>query len=173
MGEESLRLAREDEAARVAPVIQRLLPEAVAGEGQLSPVRVPDGEGEHPVERRGQLNRWQVLREMRDDLRVAPSSEVMPTELETFPQSAVVVDLAVEGHTDTTVLRRDRRIAGRKIDDRQACLTDTAEADLERTGGVGPAVSEVAELGIGIAEVAAVPPDFTRDATHLGTVRSG
>src|SRR5689334_22039838 len=68
--EQRLRLGREDERAVATRVVERLLTEAVAREDEATARPVPDGDGEHALERIDEV-RPSLLVEVRDDLGVA------------------------------------------------------------------------------------------------------
>ena len=76
-------------------VEQRLLADAVAGEEELLPTRVPEREREHAVELADAVDPM-LLVEVGDDLRVALGGRACARAAGARPQLPVVVDLAVE-----------------------------------------------------------------------------
>ena len=124
MLEDRLDLGAEEHALRQQRVVQRLDAEPIAGEEELAPARVPDREGEHPVQAldaRGAL----LLVEVDDRLGVGRGPEAVPARLEPGAQLAVVVDLAVVGDPDRPVLVGHRLMAGgREVDDREPPMAE-------------------------------------------------
>ncbi len=75
-------------------VVQRLHPQAIAGEKQLLPTTVPDGEREHPpqlVDRPRAI----LLVEAEESLGITPGAVAMTTSLQGDPEVLMVVDLTV------------------------------------------------------------------------------
>src|SRR3954471_5370694 len=101
-------------------VIDRLLPQTVAGEEEAALVPVPDGEGEHPAQALGKLLA-PLLVPVDQDLGVAVALEDVALGNQLALEIEEVVDLAVEDDPDAPVLVGHRlRAGGREIDDRQA-----------------------------------------------------
>src|SRR4051794_15011696 len=149
------------------PVVERLLPHAIASEDEPALAFVPDGEGEHADQSPRELDGRQVLREVGDDLGVAVRGEGVSRARELFSQLTVVVDLAVEHGNHAPVLVRDRRVAGDQVDDRQPSLANRRATGLEATMGVGTAVVEHRELTVDDrAVVVTVACDYSGDAAH-------
>ena len=126
-------LRAEDESLGQQRVEQRLDAEPVAGEHELPPARVPDGEGEHPVEA-GDAGRTLLLVEVQDRLGVGARAVRVALGLELGAQRLVVVDLAVVGDPDRAVLVGHGLVAGgRQVDDRQPAM-----AQRDPLSGIGP-----------------------------------
>ena len=119
MHQERLRLRGEQQRPRQARVVERLLPEAVAGEYEPLPAAVPQREGEHALEAleaRGSL----VLVGVEDHLGVRPRREEVSLPPQVVPQLAGVVDLPVRHQPDGSVLVHQRLLARHQIDDAEA-----------------------------------------------------
>ena len=129
-GEHRLDLAAEHERAAAAPVVERLLAEAVAAEHEpLARARPRRAKANMPSSRRASATGSSVLGEVGDDLGVAAASRsAWPSRAQLVAQLAEVVDLAVEHDADRAVLVGDRRIAGHEVDDREAVLRQDAAA---------------------------------------------
>src|SRR4029077_8604034 len=87
-------LRRKGELPRRAPEVERLDPEAVAGQVEAPPARVEECEREHPRQSDSQLARAEPLVAVNQHLRVAPPDEVVAVELEAGPEVAGVLDVA-------------------------------------------------------------------------------
>ena len=119
MHQERLRLGGEEQRPRQARVVERLLPEAVAGEQEPSPRAVPEREGEHALEALeagGPL----LLVGVEDHLGVRPRREEVSPSPQVVAQLAGVVDLPVRHQPHGAVLVRQRLLARHQIDDAEA-----------------------------------------------------
>jgi hypothetical protein len=134
-------LGRQRHASPVAPPVERLDPELVAGRHEPPPVRVPEREGEDPVQLADEV-RPVLLVGVHHDLAVRPGSESVPLRLEPRPQLAVVVDLAVDDRRDSAVLRVERLVAAGHVDDRQTRVRERERADAPHRLPVGPPMAE-------------------------------
>jgi hypothetical protein len=101
--EDRLDLGAEEHAVWQDAVVQRLDAEPVADEQQRPPARVPDREGEHPLEAL-HAGRALLLVEVDDRLGVGSRAKAMSALLQLGAQRGVVVDLAVVGNPDRVVL---------------------------------------------------------------------
>ncbi len=117
----ALQLAGEQQPARLVPIDQRLLAQPVAGQEQLPPPGVPEGEGEHAVQVREHL-RPLVLVEMDEHFRVALGAEAVAGPLQPAAELAEVVDFAVEDDPHRAVLVGHRLLAAGEVDDRQPAM---------------------------------------------------
>ena len=107
-----------DLAADVA-VVERLDPVGVAREHEPAALRVPERDGEHAPQPLGEA-RAVLLVKVDEHLGVAVRREPVAGPLEVPPELTVVVELAVLDDRDAAVLVRDRLVAGREVDDREA-----------------------------------------------------
>ena len=105
--EERLQLGAEQQRAVELGVVQRLLAEPVPCEQQAPPPRVPDGEGEHPVQALRAVDA-RLLVEMDERLRVAVRAEDVSAGLQLRAQVREVVDLAVQHRPHGLVLVGER-----------------------------------------------------------------
>ena len=122
MGEDRLDLGAKDDSVRQLRVVERFDADAVPGEEQLPPTRIPDRKGEHPVEVLDAA-RPVLLVEMDDGLAVSPRPVPVTFALKIGAQRFVVVDLAVVDDPHTAVLVGHRLMAGaRQVDDRQPAM---------------------------------------------------
>jgi hypothetical protein len=116
LAEQRLQLRCKRERSIRDPVVEGLDPEAVSGEHDPALTRVPERDREHPPqildERRSTL-----LIEVNQNLGVALGRERVAPRSQPVHQPAVVINLAVLDHADTTVLARDRLVAAGEIDD--------------------------------------------------------
>ena len=119
--QERLDLGGEDERLRRPGEVQRLDADAVTGQEQRAPARVPDADPEHPVQALDDP-RAPLLVAVDDHLGVGVvGAEAVPLLDELPAQREVVVDLAVEDDLDRSVLVRHRLVGCRRqVDDRQA-----------------------------------------------------
>jgi len=138
---ERAQLGRELELAARVAVVERFDPVAIACEHETPCLRVPDCNCEHAAESTHVL-RAVALVEMEMDFGVAMRSERVALTLELTPQLRIVVDLAVLDDDARSVLARDRLVAARKVDDREApCRQRDRTVDV-LAGAVRPAVYE-------------------------------
>ena len=100
---------------------QRLLAQPIAGQDQLPPLGVPDGQGEHAVEMLEEV-RPLVLVEVDDHFGVAVRAEAMAGAFQPPAQLAEVVDFAVEDDPDRAVFVRQRLLPAGQVDDRQPAM---------------------------------------------------
>ncbi len=104
-------------------VIERLDTKAVAHDEQGFSVTVPQREGEHAAKARhaGLAPGFPCVH---DDFGVGMRAEHMAERFQLGHQFLEVVDLAVEHHDHRAVLVKQRLLAGRQIDDRQAAMAE-------------------------------------------------
>ena len=140
-GGERGQLRGEVEPVARVRVEERLLAEAVAGDQQRPRPRVPDREGEHPLERVHEVGPV-LLVEVDQDLGVGPGRQGVAALAQQLLQARVVVDLAVQRRPDRPVLVRERLVPVLDVDHAEA-----AGAEADAGGGVavdafvvGPAV---------------------------------
>src|SRR5262249_1230720 len=136
------QLRRELEPAARRAVVERFDPEAVAGEDEPPGPRVPQRDREHPAQA-AREGRPLLLVEVDEDLGVALRAEAMTGALELRAQLAIVVELAVLDDVDGAVLVRDRLVAGREVDDREAPRGEACRAVEEGAVAVGATVDEL------------------------------
>ena len=154
--EQGLRLAREEEAAAVERVVERLHAEPVPRREEPPLPAVPDGERPHAVEPRDGL--LAPLDEGGEqDLRVGAGAEAVASSLELGPQFAVVVDLAVVDEPVAAVRAREGlhpRVG--QVEDGEPAERERAAVLGEGARAVGASVVEARrhrldELGLGRA----------------------
>ena len=117
--EEGPELRRKQQPAIDLGVIERLDPDPVSGQEQLSSAVVPEREGEHATQI-VDTPRPVFLVQVHDRLGVARRPEPVTAGLEVGPQLGEVVDLAVEDQPHRAVLVGDRLVAGGEVDDAEA-----------------------------------------------------
>ncbi len=118
--EERLQLGCEAEPPRHGAVVERLDPQAIAGEVQLVGARVDDREGEHPCQagdRRG--SPLLIGAQHRLGVRMV-RHESMPRAGKLCAQLGVVVQLPVEHDAGTGALRADGLFSTCDVDDGQS-----------------------------------------------------
>ncbi len=101
--EQALQLAGKRQPARLVAVDQRFLAQAIAAEHQLPPPRIPEGDGEHPVQVPKAVDAL-VFVQVDDRLRVATGREAVTGTFQPMTQFGEIVDLAVEDDPDRSVL---------------------------------------------------------------------
>jgi hypothetical protein len=116
---QGLQLGSEGKQPVLGAVVERLDPEAVPGEHKRALPRVPEREREHTPQLSDEL-RAVLLVEVDEHFGVALGGEPMAAPLETVPELAVVVDLAVLDDMDRPVFVSDWLIAAFEIDDGKA-----------------------------------------------------
>ena len=114
----ALQLAGEQQPARLVTVDERLLAQPIAGEHQLLPPGVPNGQGEHAVQMRHELRPF-VFVEMDKHFGIAIGAEAMPGPFEPAAEVAEVIDFAVEDDPYRTVFVGQRLFAAGEVDDGQ------------------------------------------------------
>ena len=159
-------LAGEHERVPGGPVVERLLAEPIARQDQAFSAGIPHREREHALEPAGQLFRRAFLGQVGDHLRVASGCESVATALETAPELAEVVDLAVEDNADRPVLGRDRGIAVLEVDDGEPVLADRAATADERTVGIRASVALTRKLSSDDLARGGPRPHEPCDSTH-------
>ena len=153
-GEERVERVEVDLAARQRPqlggeldlaadvaVVERLDPVRVAREHEPAALRVPERDGEHAAQPLGEALAV-LLVQVDEHLGVAARREPMPGPLELEAELAVVVELAVLDDRDPAVLVRDRLVARREVDDREAPGSEPDAALDVRAVRVRPALDE-------------------------------
>ncbi len=138
-----LRFGAEEHAVGGWTVVQRLDAHAVAHEQRLLGARVPQREGEHAVEPRGEvLAPLQVG--MQDDLGVAAGAEGVTAALQFGAQLTVVVDLAAVGGGEqgAAVVRDGHGLpSALEVDDGQPPVSEGGVGVEPGTGGVRAAAA--------------------------------
>lgn len=171
MCEDRFHLRAEDELQADFRPVQRLDPEPVTGKGQRAGARVVDREGEHAHQFvHDSFAPLQIA--LQDGLGVARRAEPAAEPLESGPQFAIVVHLAVEDQRDTGLLVHHRLVAVRDVDDAQPL-----EAESDRPCDMQPvlirsamheAVGHRLEQS-GLLEGPTVGLENSRYATHRST----
>ncbi len=116
--QERLGLRGEGELPLGERVVKRFDAEGIARNDQPLGAAVPERQGKHALELL-QERIALLLVEMDDDLGIAARGELVARLLETGPQLAEVVDLAVADDDEIAVLVADRLMAAGDVDDRQ------------------------------------------------------
>src|SRR5262249_2234622 len=169
--QESLDLRAEDQPSPIPSIEQRLDSESIPGEKQALRPLVPEGKGEHPIERTN-TGLASIFIEMDDRLGVALRRKSVSSRLELGSKLAVVVDLAIENYPDRVVLIRERLGTRYQVDDTESPVTEPdAPAPFWgfRTVRVAgdhrptPATLEVDALAVRTA----VAKDLTHSCQHL------
>ena len=165
--EQRLQLGGEDELAVGLGVEEGLLPHPVPRQEEAPPVRVPDGEGEHPPEP-GQAVFPVLLVGVEDDLRVARRGEAVPLALQLGAELLEVIDLPVEGDPDGAVLVAHRLVAAGEVDDAQPPLPEGHAAVGVRAPLVRAPVHEpgAEPLHLGPPHAPALQVEDARDPAH-------
>ena len=96
-------------------VVQRLDAEVVARQKDRLVILVVDSEGEHTAQH-GQHILAPLLKTVYQHLAVSVGSKGMSLRLKLFSELLIVIDLAVEGEHEITVLVSDRLIACIEVD---------------------------------------------------------
>ena len=137
------QLGREQELAVALVDVERLLPEAVAREQQPPALGVPQGEGEHPLERRDERVA-ELLVQVRDNLGVGRRAELVAAPAQPRAQPAVVVDLAVERDPDRPVLVAERLVSALDVHHGEPSSADREARHRVRVDAfvVGPPVTQ-------------------------------
>jgi hypothetical protein len=169
---ERLDLAREGEEGSV-DVVERLDPEPVAADEELTGGRVVEREGKHPQEvPEHVLAPLGIPRE--DHLGVGLEAELVPLGHQLGLELAEVVDLAVEDDDEPPV-GAPHRLVGlvRGVDDRQPPVPEADRAVEEDAVAVRAAVDQLVVHGL--QEVTVVMTVETDDPAHrqLLVLRSG
>ncbi len=115
--QQGLELAGEEQPVGFEAIEQRLFAKTVAGEKQLFPPVVPNGQREHAAEVPHAVGTV-LLVQVDDGLGVTVRAEAMAAGFEVGPQLAVVVDFTVERNPDRLVLVRERLPPGGEVDNR-------------------------------------------------------
>ena len=132
--QDALEFAGKQQPARLVTINQRLLPQPIAGQHQLLPPGVPDGQGKHAVKVCNEF--WPVVFvEMDQHFGVALSAEAMPGPFQSAAEVAEVIDFAVENDPHGAVFVRQWLFAAGEVDDRQPPMAQ-GHAGLHLTGAV-------------------------------------
>ena len=134
-------LGREREVAGGSGVDQRFLAEPVPGEEQAPRCAVPDREREHAAQTLHAAHA-DLLPKVDDDLGVGATREAVAARLQLPSQLAMVVDLSVEDQHRRAVLRVERLIPARDVDDREPGHPDRGVRARVDAAGVGAAMDE-------------------------------
>src|SRR5204862_7512120 len=126
------QLGRPPSGLRARADIERLYPQRIADEDDLLGALVHENECEDPV----QPSKEPVapfLPPVYEDFGVRPRAEPVARSLELAPKLELVINLAVEGHPDGSVLIRHGLSASVNIDDAEAAVS---QHELRRAGEV-------------------------------------
>ena len=123
VAEQRLPLRGKTDVAVVVGQKKRSHAESIAGEKELPPLAVPDGQREVAVEA-SEAARSPLLVRVGDDFGVRRRGEAMTEVAELVPQLEIVVDLAVLQRPEAPALVGERLVASFEIDDRQPCACD-------------------------------------------------
>lgn len=125
--EDRFDLGSEVEATFVTSPEKGFFSEAVAGEKQSLPPRIPKGHGEHPIELLDDTLA-PLLVSMDDDFRVGSGAKAVGAHKLTA-QALEVVDLAVQNHLDRAIFVWHRLTSSRgQINDREAAMRQNHRA---------------------------------------------
>jgi len=103
---------------------------------------------------------------MGEHLGVAPGAETVASSRQLVAEGTEVVDLPVEGDSETTVLIGDRWVARFQVDDREPGLADAPRPGREDATGVRAPVEEEVELRLDLPPVPVVLADGPGYAAH-------
>ena len=174
-GEQRLDLGGEQQQVPGASVIQRLDAQPVSRQQQPLALRIPQAEGEHPVQLAQQLGGVAagLLVAMDEHLRVGVGAEAVALRQQWLAQAEVVVQLAVVREPDRAVLVAERLPAlFREVDDGEPAVRQRAGAFAPPPGVVWPPMCHRcghALHGLG-RRTGAVERDDADDPTHRGGV---
>src|SRR5260370_9772344 len=112
-------LRAEDQLLSIPVVIERFLPEAVAGRKQALAFPVPDGEGEHPAQVLDTLIPVLFVG-VNDGLGVTIRTKVMTTLLKLFLQFTIVIDFPIQDDENALIFVKNRLMTASQVDDREA-----------------------------------------------------
>src|SRR4029077_18775950 len=88
---ERFRLGSERKVPAIRPRVERLDPESVASDQEPAPLRIPQREAVHAVERADQaISQFPVQRD--DDFRIRPGEERVAASFELAAELAKIVD---------------------------------------------------------------------------------
>jgi hypothetical protein len=171
---EGLELRGEGDDAVLAEDVEWLDAEAIAGEEELPPLRVPDREREHAAQA-FEATLAPLLVRVHDHFRVAVRAEPVAERFELALQLGEVVELPVVRDPERAILVRDRLLAARGIDDRQAAMPERGRAIEEEAVAVGTAMAERSGHSARRALVrrCAVDAKQSRDSAHAGAIMPG
>ena len=172
VGQHGVQLGGEHDPASARRIVERLLAHPVPGQQELLSPRVPDREGEHPVEVVDTVLAV-LLPRVHDRFRVRSGDEAMAEGGQLPPKSHEVVDLSVLNHVDRRVFVGDRLIAGLEVDDPQSRRTEGHAAVDVVADRVGAAVAKGGDHPLQDAPVGACVGwgDEAGDAAHGPSVR--
>ena len=153
------QLGAEQQGAAEAAVVERLLADPVARQGEAPRAPVPERQGEHALRAAQRLLDAPLLDRGQQHLGVGVAAEAVPARPERGPQAAEVVDLAVQDQ-DVAARGGGHRLAagGREVDDGEPPVAErhAGPGVGPGPGVVGPAVAQRVRHGAGDApEVAA------------------
>ena len=166
--EETLRLGGEEDRARRLREVERLDPEAVAGEEEAVPPRIPEREGEHALQPADRVHAL-LLVEVGDHLDVRAGAEAMAPSFERGAQRSAVVNLAVADHLHAAVLVAERLPAAAHVDDREPAHAERHLGVREEAFVVWPAVHHHVAHGahaVGAGALTEYQAELSCDAAH-------
>src|SRR5918999_4016391 len=146
--EQGADLGGDRHSGAVAPPVQGLDAEIVAGGDEPLPVLVPEDEGEDAVELADALGAA-LLVGVDDGLGVGVRGEAVAALLESGAKGALVVDLAVDDDGDGAVLGVERLVAPGDVDDGEPGVGERGGAGAPDPLAVGPAVPKRLEHPLG------------------------
>ena len=134
-----------------------------------SPGRVPDRNGEHPVEVL-HTGRPEILVEVDDDFAIRSRAKDMPPGFQLSSKLQKVVDLAVEHHPDGTIFVRHRLMACRReVEDGQSTVDEAGARRRPVATVVGSSVAQRVGHPLenrGVDRPSVILKDHSADATH-------
>ncbi len=166
--EEGLDLGGEIEPRSDPAIMERFDSQAVAGQDEAAAFRVPEDDGEHPVEGVDEI-RSPFLVKMNDDFGIGLRGQDMAPGEEILADLGEIIDFPVHHDPDRPVLVGHRLVTGDEVDDAQAAHPQGGlSIDMEALV-VGPAVDQGAGhplekvRGAGVESPAV---DESADAAH-------
>ncbi len=166
--EETLRLGTEEDRARCLGEVERLDPEAVTGEEEAVPARIPEREGEHALQPADRVHTL-LLVEVGDHLDIRSAAEAMPPSFERGAQRSAVINLAVAHHLHRAILVGERLLAAAHVDDREPAHAERHLGVREQAVVVWPAVHHHVAHGahaLGAGALTECQAELSGDAAH-------
>ena len=167
-GEQRLDIRGEAQQTPLLRPIQGFDAEAITREEELAPVRVPEREGEHPVQPLHAAGAPGVPC-LEDDLGVAVGEEVVAAPLQLAAQRRIVVDGAIEDQRQPQLSVHHGLIgAHREVDDGEAAVTEGQGAVAVAPAVVWAAAHQLGHHGLDRFEAGWRPIEtqLTADTAH-------
>jgi hypothetical protein len=132
MNQNAFQFGREEEVLSSFGYVKRLDSYAITGEHQPLPGVTPYGGSEHAAQA-GETVCVPFKKRVEHSFGVAMRLEAVTARLECLANFEVVINLSVEDDRGVAILRVDRLIAPRQVDDLETCCTERAALRLVKT----------------------------------------